>query len=111
MAYAERFGTVLALTPAGKLGQSVITYENPESAYLAAGVNVPLPGVGNVRYSIIRAGRASAIESGQFKSAGVYVHRRHSYYHVDFIDYTDSYESATTALSRQAERRAKSDLG
>ena len=51
LAYAGRFGTVLALTPAGKVGQSVITYENPESAHLAAGVNVPLPGVGNVRFS------------------------------------------------------------
>ena len=51
LAYAGRFGTVLAVAPAGKLGQSVITYENPESAHLAAGVNVPLPGVGNVRFS------------------------------------------------------------
>ena len=46
-AYAGRFGTVMSFTPAGKVGHSVITYENPESSHLAAGVNVPISGLGN----------------------------------------------------------------
>ena len=48
--YAARFGTVLSVAPAGKVGQSVITYENPESSHLAAAVNVLVPGLGYIKF-------------------------------------------------------------
>ena len=51
LAYAGRFGTVMSVAPAGKVGQSVITYENPESSHLAAGVNVPVSGLGNIKFN------------------------------------------------------------
>ena len=51
LAYAGRFGTVLSVAPAGKVGQSVITYENPESPHLAAGVNVLVPGLGYIKFT------------------------------------------------------------
>ena len=34
LAYAARFGTVMSVAPAGKVGQSVITYVNPESSHV-----------------------------------------------------------------------------
>ena len=49
LAYAGKFGTVLSVAPAGKVVQSVITYENPDSSHLAAGVNVSVPGLGYVK--------------------------------------------------------------
>ena len=39
----------MSVAPAGKVGQSVTTYENPESSHLAAGVNVPVSGLGNIK--------------------------------------------------------------
>ena len=51
LAYAGRFGTVMSVAPAGKVGQSVITYVNPESSHLAAGVNVPVFGLGNIKFT------------------------------------------------------------
>ena len=51
LAYAGRFGTVMSVAPAGKVGQSVITFENPESSHLAAGVSVPVHEVGNIKFT------------------------------------------------------------
>ena len=51
LAYVGRFGTVMYVAPAGKAGQSVITYENPESSHLAAGVNIPVSGLGNIEFT------------------------------------------------------------
>ena len=51
LAYAGRFGTVMSVAPAGKVGQSVITFENPESSHLAAGVSVPVLGLGNIKFT------------------------------------------------------------
>ena len=51
LAYAGRFGTVMSVAPAGKVGQSVITFENPESSHLAAGVNVSVPGLGHIKFT------------------------------------------------------------
>ena len=50
LGYVGRFGTVMSVAPAGKVGQSMITYENPESSHLAAGVNVPVSGLGNIKF-------------------------------------------------------------
>ena len=49
--YAGRFGTVMSVAPAGKVGKSVITFEKPESSHLAAGVNVPVPGLGYIKFT------------------------------------------------------------
>ena len=51
LAYAGGFVTVMSVAPAGKVGQSVITYENPESSHPAAGVNVPVSGLGNIKFT------------------------------------------------------------
>ena len=51
LAYAGRFGTVLSVAPAGKVGQYVITYENPDSSHLAAGVNVSVPSLGYIMFT------------------------------------------------------------
>ena len=41
----------MSVDPAGKIGQSVITFENPESSHLAAGVSVPVAGLGNIKFT------------------------------------------------------------
>ena len=51
LAYAGRFGTVMSVAPAGKVGQSVITYENLESSHRSPGVNLPVSGLGNVKFT------------------------------------------------------------
>ena len=45
LAYAGRFGTVMCVEPAGKVGQSVISYQNP------AEVNFPVCGLGNIKFT------------------------------------------------------------
>ena len=41
----------MSVAPAGNVGQSVITYENPESSHLAASVNVPISSLGNIKFT------------------------------------------------------------
>ena len=51
LAHAGRFGTVMYVALALKVSQSVITYEKPEFSHLVVGVNVPVSGPGNIKFT------------------------------------------------------------
>ena len=55
--YASRFGGVKAISPGKKVGQSIITYNSPESAYVACGSKIVIGQAGSILFTSGRSSR------------------------------------------------------